>query len=153
MTDQSTQTLPAGLDQALVDAFAREWYAALDEHLPLQEVLRHLVDDGLEMRFPEGTSRGHEGFSQWYDAVTHRFFDEEHSVRVAEVQGVTAEGTVVSVIVNWQARIWDAPAPRSAWLGFDAYQTWVVVAGPEGTPQIRTYVVDELRPMPGSASL
>ncbi|HEX6077557.1 MAG TPA: hypothetical protein VFZ32_20150, partial [Micromonosporaceae bacterium] len=59
----------------------------------------------------------------------------------------------VKVVVNWQARIWNPPAPKSEWLGFDAYQTWVVVAGPDGTPQIETYTVDALEPMPGSATL
>jgi hypothetical protein len=55
--------------------------------------------------------------------------------------------------VNWQARIWNAPAPRSAWLGFDARQTWQVVTDAAGNPRIATYVVDGLDPMPGSASL
>jgi len=59
----------------------------------------------------------------------------------------------VKVVVNWQAKIWNAPAPKSEWLGFDAFQTWELVAGGDGSPQIRTYIVDALEPMPGSASL
>ena len=139
------------LTEQSIRAFAEEWYRALDRHDALDTVLPYLVDAGLEMRFPEGTSRGHEGFTDWYKAVTHRFFDEEHTVTLVEskIDGDRAE---VQVNVNWQAKIWDAPAPNSAWLGFDADQTWVVVAGEDG-PQILTYIVNDLAPMPGSASL
>ena len=54
--------------------------------------------------------------------------------------------------MNWQAKIWNPPAATSTWLGFDADQTWVVVATEDG-PKIKKYVVNELAPMPGSASL
>jgi hypothetical protein len=105
------------------------------------------------MRFPETTSRGHAGFAEWYDAVTNRFFDEVHTVTDVKVTALTDAAATVSVVVNWQAKVWNPPAPTSVWLGFDAYQTWEVVAGDAGTPRIKTYIVDSLEPMPGSASL
>ncbi|MEZ0095563.1 nuclear transport factor 2 family protein [Streptacidiphilus sp. EB129] len=134
-----------------IRTLAETWYVALDRHIPLAETLPFLVDDGLEMRFPEGTSRGHAGFAEWYKAVTHRFFDEEHTVTKVEAV-IDGDQATVQVLVNWQAKIWDAPAANSAWLGFDADQTWVVVAGADG-PQIKTYIVNGLEPMPGSAAL
>jgi hypothetical protein len=138
-------------DSALRDLAAR-WYQVLDRHEPVESVLAFLVDDGLEMVFPETTARGHSGFRSWYDAVTHRFFDEVHTLREVTVTRVDGDRAEVRVVVNWQARIWDAPQPRSQWLGFDAYQTWTVLTS-ERTPLIQRYVVDELRPMPGSATL
>ena len=46
------------------------------------------------------------------------------------------------------------PEPKSKWLGFDAYQTWEVVRSPEtGKAVIKRYVVDDLKPMPGSDGL
>jgi len=130
-----------------------DWYRALDRHVELTDALGYLVDDGLEMRFPEGTSRGHSGFADWYKAVTNRFFDEAHSVTSVEFTSFEADRAAAKVVVNWQARIWNPPAAKSEWLGFDAFQTWEIVPGPQGTPQIKTYVVDALQPMPGSASL
>jgi hypothetical protein len=51
-------------------------------------------------------------------------------------------------------RRWTAPNPRSQWIGFDAFQTWELVRLPETRkPVIARYVVDELRPMPGSPPL
>jgi hypothetical protein len=140
-------------EKAIRDTVA-EWYQRLDRHDDLSLLLPYLVDEGLEMVFPETTKYGHAGFTEWYDVVTRRFFDEVHTVRSVEIRpaedGLSAE---LSVVVNWQAKIWDAPAPNSVWLGFDAYQTWSVVADPAGRPQVLRYVVDSLDPMPGSASL
>ena len=91
--------------------------------------------------------------ADWYKAVTNRFFDEVHTVTSVDITALTGEQADVKVVVNWQASIWNPPAPKSQWLGFDAYQTWELVEGPDGSVQIRTYIVDALKPMPGSASL
>lgn len=139
--------------ETAIQTMVADWYQALDRHDDLEDVLPYLVDDGLEMRFPETTSRGHAGFADWYKAVTNRFFDEVHTVTSVEVSNLTPERADVKVVVNWQATIWNPPARSSQWLGFDAYQTWEVVPGPDGAPQIKTYIVDALEPMPGSASL
>jgi hypothetical protein len=136
-----------------IRAMVADWYVALDRHVELSEALKYLLDDGLEMRFPEATARGHSGFTDWYKAVTNRFFDEVHTVTSVDIGNLTADRADVKVVVNWQARIWNPPAPKSEWLGFDAYQTWEVVASPGGTPQVKTYIVDALEPMPGSTTL
>jgi hypothetical protein len=139
--------------EAAIRTMVADWYRALDRHVDLDEALRYLVDDGLEMRFPETTARGHGGFADWYKAVTNRFFNEVHTVTSVDIMSLTKDRAEVKVIVNWQATIWNPPAPKSEWMGFDAYQTWELVAGPGGSPQIKTYIVDGLEPMPGSASL
>jgi ketosteroid isomerase-like protein len=133
--------------------FTADWYRALDRHDDLPAVLPYLVDDGLEMRFPEATARGHAGFADWYKAVTNRFFDEQHEITKVEAT-VKDDEAIVTVLVNWQAKIWTPPEPTSVWLGFDADQTWVVVPGDDDSEiKIRTYIVNALTPMPGSASL
>ena len=135
-----------------ISDLAVRWYKALDVHVPIDQLWPMLAGDDLEMTFPEGVMRGHEGFAQWYQAVTNRFFDEVHTVK--EVSStIDGERADVKVVVNWQAKIWDPPAANSAWLGFDAYQTWVVSRDANGNAVILNYVVDELRAMPGSSSL
>ncbi|MFI7603462.1 nuclear transport factor 2 family protein [Actinoplanes sp. NPDC049681] len=130
-----------------------EWYRALDRHDELADVLPYLLDEGLEMRFPEVTARGHSGFIDWYKAVTNRFFDEEHTVTSVRFTRLDETGADLKVLVNWQAKIWNPPAARSEFLGFDAYQTWELVFTPDGGTKLKTYVVDRMEPMPGSASL
>lgn len=141
------------LTEDAIRGMVAEWYRALDRHVDLDVALRYLAEDGLEMRFPETTARGQAGFADWYKAVTNRFFDEVHTVTSVDITSIDGDTANVKVVVNWQAKIWNPPAPKSEWLGFDAFQTWELVAGPDGSPQIRTYIVDALEPMPGSASL
>ena len=139
-------------EQELWD-FAADWYRKLDVHVPVGEILPLLVDDGLEMRFPEATERGHAGFTNWYERVIRIFFDEMHTLKEARIVEAGPQ-TTAKVVVNWQAKVWNPPDAKSKWLGFDAYQTWVVQRSPQtGQLQLVTYIVDELKPMPGSASL
>jgi ketosteroid isomerase-like protein len=145
-------TATARLTTEAIQQFADVWYEALDRHDDLADVLTMLVDDGLEMRFPEVTSYGYSGFTDWYQAVTTRFFDEVHTVRSVSVLSNDGAVAVAKVVVNWQAKAHDGQDAKSKWLGFDAYQTWTVVAGEKGI-QIRIYTVDRMEPMAGSAEL
>lgn len=145
--------LGASLTEQSIRDVVRDWYVALDQHVPLEQVLPYLVQDGLEMRFPEATLTTLDEFKGWYEAVTNRFFDEVHELKSVEVEPTARGEALVKVVVNWQAHIWNPPAARSQWLGFDAYQTWIVVAGEDGNPLVKTYIVDDLDPMEGSASL
>ncbi|WP_433889500.1 nuclear transport factor 2 family protein [Streptomyces sp. CA-111067] len=150
-TAPGAQPADPALTQTLTE-FAGTWYQALDRHDPLAAVTPYLADEGLVMNFPEGRSRGIAGFAQWYEAVTHRFFDEEHTVLKVEVQQVREDTADVLVVVNWQTKVWNPPAAASVWMGFDAYQSWTVQLGEAG-PRILTYTVDALTPMPGSPDL
>ena len=104
------------------------------------------------MVFPEATLEGIDGFKGWYRDVTHKFFDEIHTVKEVDSKN-HGDHADVKVVVNWQAKVWNPPDAKSKWLGFDAYQTWKVARAESGDAVIREYVVDELRPMEGSATL
>lgn len=135
-------------------AFAADWYRKLDEHVPAGDITWMVAETGLEFVLPEGVLRGRDEFARWYEGVIRVFFDEVHTLDSVEVTGADHTGTAVKVVVNWQARRWRPPSPRSEWIGFDAYQTWRVARHSSfGYPMITRYVVDELRPMPGSPPL
>lgn len=143
----------APLTDAEVQQLAAEWYHLLDVHAPIEQLYPLLTDDGLELYFPEGVSRGHAGFKEWYDRVTRIFFDEVHTLKkvATTLDGAQAK---VDVIVDWEAHGWNPPAAKSIYWHFDAYQHWVVQRSiSTGKPVILTYVVDELKALAGSASL
>lgn len=146
-----TETAQALTNQE-IDQLARKWYRALDVHVPVEDLLPMLASEGLTMVFPEATLHGIEEFKGWYKTVTNRFFDEVHEVKSVDSH-VHGDHSDVKVVVNWQAKIWDPPEAKSKWLGFDAYQTWVVTRAPDGAAVVSKYVVDELKPMEGSANL
>jgi hypothetical protein len=137
-----------------IDDLADRWYKALDIHAPVEELFEMLLDDGNEMMWPEGPTHGHKEFNDdWYQRVIRLFFDEVHTITKVDSK-IDGDKADVEVVVNWQAKIWNPPEPKSKFLGFDAYQTWEVVRSPEtGKAVIKRYVVDKLEPMPGSTEL
>lgn len=140
--------------EAQLRSYAVDWFAALDRHAHIDSLLPLLADDELVMHFPEGVQKGHAGFRVWYDTVTRRFFDEIHELKEFTVTRNDNTRAGIRLIVNWQAKIWDPPQPRSKWLGFDVIQTWEVQRSPgNANLQIVRYIVNALDPMPESASL
>jgi hypothetical protein len=151
--EASAAILGEPLSQAEIEAFVAAWYRKLDIHAPWEELQPLVAEQGLEMQFPEGSISGVEAFRNWYEGVIRIFFDEVHIVTRVRTTWKD-DRAVVDVVVNWQARRWRPPAPRSEWLGFDAYQLWDMVRSPaSGSPVILRYVVNDLRPMPGSKPL
>ncbi|MGK7873981.1 MAG: ankyrin repeat domain-containing protein [Xenococcaceae cyanobacterium] len=148
------------LTEAEVKELAVEWYKKLDVHAPLEEYKSLLVEEGLEMRFPQGTFKGFEGFAGWYRGddqnrgVIDIFFDEVHTLKLVRQTSVSEEKAEVKVIVKWEASKWDPPAPISERIVMDAYQTWVVKRSPKTKkPVIQVYIVDSMEYAPGSAKL
>jgi hypothetical protein len=87
----------------------------------------------------------------WYRS----FFDEVHTMQSLDTT-VSPDGqrADVKLVVRWEASRWKAPAVKSERLIMDAYQTWVVMRSvASGKPVITRYVVDDLKPLPGSAPL
>ncbi len=152
MTQAASSVAP--LTEAEVRDFVLGWYRKLDVHAPAEEVVPLVADRDLEMRFPEATLRAPAEFRQWYEGVIRRFFDEVHTMKDLSIDLSSPDAANVKLVVNWQAHIWDPPAPKSVWLGFDAYQTWIVKRSETtGQPVVAMYSVDKLDPMEGSASL
>ncbi len=142
----------AALSQEEVEAFAVDWYRKLDRHAPSEELTAMVAED-VDLQLPEGPVIGVAAFREWYEGVVRIFFDEIHVVERTTVSWKN-QRALVKVLVNWQARRWSPPAARSQWIGFDADQDWEMIrSAASGRPLIARYVVNELRPMPGSPSL
>jgi len=139
------------LTQESIHEMAKVWYEKLDVHAPMVEILPYLVDDGLEMVFPEATVYGWPGFEGWYQGVIRIFFDEIHTVKVCD-SVIDGDSAVTKVVVQWEASVWNPPAEKSARIVLDAYQTWEIVLQ-DGTPKVKRYIVDELKYHEESAEL
>lgn len=153
MPDHNTSMTAEAFNRVEIAAFVVDWYRKLDVHAPSEQLVP-LVTAGVEMQFPEGTVQGAEAFQNWYEGVIRLFFDELHNV--THIGLSQRDGRyLLDVVVNWQARRWNPPAPRSEWIGFDAYQRWELIRAlsHDGRLMIARYIVDELRPMPGSKPL
>ncbi|MBD2247628.1 hypothetical protein [Nostoc sp. FACHB-888] len=148
-----TVTNVAPLTASEIKQLATDWYLKLDVHAPLEEYIPFLAEEGLEMRFPEATVYGFDGFKGWYERVIGIFFDEIHTLKQVNVKPSGDEASV-QVIVKWEASVWNPPAAKSQRIILDAYQTWIVKRSPyTGKPVIATYIVDSLSYYEGSARL
>lgn len=143
----------APLTESEIKQMAADWYRKLDVHVPLEEYIPLLAEQGLEMRFPEVTAYGFDAFKDWYERVINIFFDEVHTLKEVKVTSSGNEVTV-KVVVKWEASIWNPPAPSSERIILDAYQTWIVERSAKTQkPVIKTYIVDSLDYYEGSAKL
>ncbi|MBN3921853.1 hypothetical protein [Nostoc sp. NMS4] len=143
----------APLTQSEIKQLATDWYLKLDVHAPLEDYTSFLAEEGLEMRFPEATVYGFDGFKGWYERVIGIFFDEVHTLKQVTVTPSGDEASV-QVIVKWEASVWNPPAAKSQRIVLDAYQTWIIKRSLNtGKPVIATYIVDSLSYYEGSAQL
>jgi wyosine [tRNA(Phe)-imidazoG37] synthetase (radical SAM superfamily) len=137
-----------------LDRFVTEWYRALDDHAPTEQLLAMLADDGLDMRMPEITLRSQDDFRTWYETtIINRYFDETEELLSLDVtvDGARAD---LRMVTRWRARQWRPPAPRSERIDYNATKTWVVECPPGASaPVITRYVVEEFVPNEGSAVL
>ena len=132
-------------------AFASTWYRYLDVHAPL-ESFRDLITEDAEFVFPEVTVKGFSGYQGWYDTVVGIFFDEQHTLKIADIQSESGDECVAHVVVNWHASIWTPPAPLSTRLMMDADQTWTVKRTSSGL-KVAKYVVNSMAYEDGSCKL
>lgn len=128
-------------------------YNLLDLHAPVEELVQLLSHDDIEFKFPEATLTTIDEFKAWYKIVVNKFFDEKHVLRMLNFD-ICDNSATVNLVVNWQAKTWNAPDAKSKWLGFNARQTWVVIRD-EKTQKavISRYIVKEITAMEGSAPL
>jgi len=133
-----------------VSRFVDDWYRKLDVHAPAEEILALLAEDGFESRNPEGTFRGRDEYRRLYEGWTRFYFDEVHELKALSVRPAD-ETSEVSLVVNWQFRLWDPPAAKSRWQEYDVDQTWILQRSPvSGQPVILTYTVEAMEPRNGS---
>jgi hypothetical protein len=141
------------LSELAVKELVYTWFKELTDKAPLETMFGLLSDAELRMIFPEATLNGRAEFEQWYQTVTHAYFDQAHELKLLQVD-LDGDEAAVNLIVNWQARVWNPPAARSDWLGFNVRQRWLVRRdAASGRPVIVNYEVVKADPMPGSSDI
>lgn len=149
MTDLISSLRQNEIKEWEVQELVYDWFRKITDKAPVDEMLAMLCRDGFEMQFPEATLHNPAEFKQWYETVTHTFFDQVHDVKMLSVEKQDGHAEVV-LIVNWQARTWQAPAATSEWQGSYVHQRWQVIRDPHsGKPVISVYAVgtfDAMKP-------
>jgi hypothetical protein len=144
----------APLTEEEVKSLVNEWYLKLDVHAPMVEILPLLDDEKLTMHFPEVILNGYGEFeTQWYQRVIRTFFDEVHELKELNIT-LCDDRADISLVVKWEASIWNPPSAKSERIMLDAAQRLGVRRSPNtGKPVIFSYIVDKLDYYEGSARL
>ncbi len=141
------------LSQFEVKQLVNDWFLKLDIHATVEQLLPLLANETLEMQLPEVTLHGLDEFKSWYEHIVHTFFDEVHTMQSLDIN-TASEQAEVQLVVRWEASRWNAPAPNSERLAFDAAQRWVIKRSPNTQNLvIDTYIVDALTPLEGFPNL
>lgn len=136
-----------------VKALVYRWFDLLTNKAALADMQAMLHPTELRMVFPEATLASQKDFIAWYETVTHKYLDQVHELKVLDV-AVDDASARVNLVVNWQARVWESPAPYSTWMGFNVQQRWEVVRHPSSRAAvIKTYTVEHADPMAGSRAI
>jgi hypothetical protein len=113
------------ISETEVRQFIDDWFARLDKHASVEEVLLMVADENLVMKFPEVTAYGHQVFMEWYERVIKTYFDEVHTIRALEIKP-SNDMAKVKMVLQWQTSSWKAPNAKSTRLDFYAAQTWEI---------------------------
>lgn len=132
------------MDKPAILKFVRQWFSLLNDHGPVESFLAMLAPDGFVLQFPEATLSGEEAFRAWYQKVTNKYFDQSHDVKQLQIDP-GKDSIEITLLVNWRARTWEAPAAYSTCLDFDVIQSWRIKILPrDHQPVIKHYKVVEL---------
>lgn len=143
----------APLSESEVRQFVALWYHKLDIHVPPDELLTMVAEEGIEFRFPEVTVTDRDGLTEWYRKVITTYFDEIHETKELTIT-LQGDSAIVKIQTQWQESTWNPPAPRSERSIWLAGQTWGVKRSDKtGQPVIVTYFVDTFVSLEGSGVL
>jgi hypothetical protein len=145
----------SALNEANIKKFVADWYYSLDIHASAAQCETMLVDQGLQLVFPEKTMRTYAEFEGWLSVIYSTFFDELHNVVKVEIKNLTETSADLDVVVAWQASWFTPPDAKSKRTSMNAFQRWVIVLSdknPYGLA-IEQYFVDRFDYAPGFAQL
>jgi hypothetical protein len=142
----------APLTETEVRQFVAQWFHALDVHVPLETFLSMIAEDNIEFRFPEVTAKDIPAVTEWYNKVTHAFFDEVHTTKELAIT-IEGERATVNIVTDWQESNWNAPDPKSERHEFLAGQTWHLKRSAKtGQPVVVDYFVNTFDPVTNTTS-
>jgi hypothetical protein len=124
-------------NQNAVTSFVYNTFYMFDKHVPVEQLLKNLVEENLNMQFPEATLKSKEDFKRWYAGIGENIKSNTHKVQSVDVN-INANNTYSArVIVLWQAE-----SKKGEFLKFKVEQKWTLVAE-QGRLKIKEYLVSK----------
>lgn len=125
-----------------------EWGRLHNDHAPLSAFMSIIAEEGFEIWFGDFVLKGYAGLEE-HQEIKRQFFDEAHIYNSIDVK-VFADRAEAKSVVQWEASIREAPAPRSTRLKAVIQHSWLIQRSPKsGKPVIMHHIVDSFKYLPG----
>jgi protease I len=110
------------LNENKVRSFVYQWFYYFDRQVSVDNYLKEIVDDRLEIRFPEITLNSHADFKNWYKDIQDKLVSNTHTIKKLNVNTVLNDRNNVDLVVRWEARFKDGST-----VALDISQVWDLV--------------------------
>ncbi|TAJ31009.1 MAG: hypothetical protein EPO64_02695 [Nitrospirae bacterium] len=125
-----------------------EWGRLHNDHASLSAFLPIIAEEGFEIRFGDVVLKGYAGLEE-HQEIKRQFFDESHIYNSIDVKVSDGQAEAKSV-VQWEASVRDASAPRSTRIKAVIHHSWLIARSSKtGKPVIVQHVVDSFKYLPG----
>ena len=122
-----------------IKSFVYNIFAMYDYHVPVAQFYPYLVNQGLEMQFPEGKLTSHQDFEHWYDvSVGENIKSNTHTLESLQVAVLGNKTYQVDLVVWWQAE-----NTKGEYLSYHFKQKWILVEE-QNALKIQKYIVKQL---------
>lgn len=126
-----------------IKSFVYQIFGFFDKHVDVETILQYLVDDQLEMDFPDTPIRSAQDFRNWYANVEQACEWNSHIIEKIDVRLGGHGRYEVDILLYWQA----LSRKESQIDVYKVMQQWLLVEGKTG-PKISRYIVKEFIPLP-----
>jgi len=120
-----------------VKSFVYSWFGLFDTNAPVKMFLPRMVDEGLNMKFPEAKIATHNDFIGWYEGILKNIATASHDVKDLQVDLTVDNKYLVQLLVLWQAKTVEGEQLR-----FLAQQRWIILVQ-DDVLKIKSYIVSE----------
>jgi hypothetical protein len=118
--------------------FLYEWFTHFEHAAPTDFYLRHLADEGLEVRFPGSDPISSQTeFAAWYENLLAQTLWNFHDISAIQIKQFDAREYLVTFVVDWYGEVradsdqlagWQSRAD-SCLYHHSIRQTWTITAG------------------------
>ena len=132
-----------------VKQLIHEWGRLQDDHASLSVFLSIITENGFEIRIGDCVLKGAAGLKE-LQGIKQPFFDESHIYNSIDVTTVSDDQAEAKSVVQWEASVLEAQAPRSKRLKAIIHHSWLIKRSSKtGKPVIAHLIVDSFQYLPG----
>lgn len=103
----------AHINDAMVSTFLKKWYEYMDNHAPVEKVVKAIDPVLFKMQIIDSPFIvGESGFRDWYNEKITTSFDSVHTVHSVDYE-ICEDEVSVTILADWSGRNWVVPQVKS----------------------------------------